>query len=125
MNFYGYMLAAIVAFGLFFLWLNIKAPPSPPAMRPAPPPPLRMPAMTSAARIVLRFMLGGPAIPARTIGQRCGLSASGVLAAQRELRALGLAKYGPAANDNGRIAGSGYSLTDAGLELQRRLAEAA
>lgn len=125
MDIFSILLAISVAFGLFFLWLRVKAPEPMPVMRPAPRPPLHIPAMTSAARIVLGFMPTGPAIPARSIGQRCGLSATNVLAAQRELRALGLAKYGPAANDNGAFAGSGYSLTDAGQELQRRLAEAA
>ncbi|MGQ3289052.1 hypothetical protein [Sphingopyxis sp.] len=125
MNIFGFLLALFVAFGLFFLWLEVKAPPRGPAVRPAPPPPLRVPPMTGAARIVIPLMRSGPAIPARSIATVSGLPVSGVLAAQRELRAIGLAAYGPAANDNGKFAGSGYSLTDAGLELQQRLADAA
>ncbi|PZQ21156.1 MAG: hypothetical protein DI569_12895 [Sphingopyxis macrogoltabida] len=113
MSFIAFLLASAITFVLFVVFFSRLGPPPPPAYQ------LTAPPMTSAARKVLPFMGVTNARPARSIAQSTQIPVSGVLAAQRELRALGLAKYGPAVNDNGKVAGSGYSLTPKGVEVQR------
>lgn len=119
MSLYSFLFGLFCLFVLFLLWLEIKRPPPPAA------PGYAAPAMSETAKIILRLMPSGPPVRARSLALASNVPVAGVLAAQRELRALGLAEYGPAANDNGKFAGSGYGLTPAGAEVQRQLAAAA
>lgn len=84
----------------------------------APPPPTandNSPPLTDVQSLVLRSMSRNIGFTAKELSERTGLTVAEVNAVRRELRGLGLAKFGPLYDPDGAgVRGSGYVLTREG-----------